>query len=88
MGIGGTVTKTAQQLKAQARLQFVLTIIFLILTIAAVVFPVWIEEVSGLSPDGGNGEAEMLLAIPFGMASIVLGIMTFRSRRRAAALGG
>jgi len=83
---GGTVTKSAQQLRAQARLQLIFTVIFLVLTIAAVVFPVWIEEVSGLSPDGGSGEAEMLLAIPFGLASIVLGIMTFRSRRRAAAM--
>jgi hypothetical protein len=82
---GGTVTKSAQRLRAQARLQLIFTVIFSILTIAAVVFPVWIEEVSGLSPDGESGEAEMLLAIPFGLASIVLGVMTFRSRRRAAA---
>jgi hypothetical protein len=82
------VTKTAHQLRARARLQFVLTIIFFILTIAAVVFPIWIEEVSGLSPDGGNGEAEMLLALPFGAASLVFGIMSARTRRRAVAIGG
>lgn len=80
------MTKSAQQLRSQARLQLIFSVIFLILTIAAVVFPVWIEEVSGLSPDGGSGEAEMLLAIPFGLVSIVLGIMTFRSRRRAVAM--
>lgn len=65
-----------------ARLQTVLAIVFAALTVLALVIPVWIEEVTGFSPDGGNGELELLLAAPFGITSIVLGILAWRSQRR------
>jgi len=45
----------------------------------------WIEEVTGLSPDGGSGETELLLAVPFGLASIFLGVLMYRTRQKIAA---
>jgi hypothetical protein len=45
----------------------------------------WIEEVSGLSPDDGNGEVELLFAVPFGVAALIFTALTWRSRQRLAA---
>jgi hypothetical protein len=68
----------------RSRLQLILAAIFLFLTLLAIIFPVWIEELTGRSPDGGNGELELLLAVPFGIAALVLGALGWRSRRAAA----
>ena len=43
--------------------------------------PEWIEEVTTLEPDGGGGELEWLLAAAFGVASVVFGVLTYRTRR-------
>lgn len=76
---------TVKRLSLRARWQLILAVIFLALTVLALVVPMWIEEVTGLSPDGGSGETELLLAVPFGLASIVLGVLTYRTRRQIAA---
>jgi hypothetical protein len=72
---------TQGRLRRRARLQLVFAIAFAVLMVAAIAVPIWIEEVGGLSPDGGNGELELLLALPFGLASIACGALTWRSRR-------
>jgi hypothetical protein len=76
---------TVKKLSLRARWQLTLAVIFFALTVLALVVPMWIEEVTGLSPDGGSGETELLLAVPFGLASIVLGVLTYRTRRKIAA---
>jgi hypothetical protein len=68
----------------RARLQLIAAIVFATLLVLALVIPVWIEELTGLSPDGGNGEFELLLAVPFGVLSVAFGILTWRSRRLLA----
>jgi hypothetical protein len=68
-----------------ARIQLALTILFAVLTVLAAAVPRWIEEFSGISPDGGSGEAELWLAIPFGVGCIVFGALAWHSRRRLAA---
>jgi hypothetical protein len=73
------------KLRRLARIQLALTVVFAVLTVLAVALPMWIEEVSGLSPDGGNGEVELLLAIPFGVAALIFTALTWRSRQRLAA---
>lgn len=73
------------KLSRRARVQMILTIIFFALTVLALAAPMWIEEVFGISPDGGSGEAELLLAVPFGLASIAFGALTYRSRLKIAA---
>jgi hypothetical protein len=65
----------------RGRWQLILSAIFSALTLLALIVPVWIEEVTGRSPDGGNGEVELLLAVPFGMAALVLGALGWRSGR-------
>ena len=69
----------------RGRLQLICTVIFAVLMVLAIAVPVWIEKVSGFSPDGGNGELELWLPIPFGVAAIVCGVFAVRTRR---ALGG
>ena len=71
----------------QFRWQLILSAVFLALTLLALIAPVWIEEVTGQSPDGGNGELEVMLAVPFGVAALLLGGLGWRSRRAAERQG-
>jgi hypothetical protein len=68
----------------RARLPLVFAIICAALTLLAIAVPVWIEEFTGIEPDGGNGELELLLPIPFAVAAVALGGLTGRTRRRPA----
>jgi hypothetical protein len=79
------VDKSQTKMRRLARIQLALAAIFAVLTILAVAVPMWIEEVSGFSPDSGSGEAELWLAVPFGVACLVCGALTWHSRRRLAA---
>jgi hypothetical protein len=76
-----------KRLARRGRLQVALTIAFAVLTVVATAVPMWIERVSGFSPDGGNGELELLLAVPFGLGSVVLGVLAWRTRRRSTSEG-
>jgi len=78
----------AKTLARRARLHLVFAIISLGLTVLAAVLPVWIEEVTSLEPDGGSGALEWLLAAVFGVVSIVFGVLTYRTRRKLAAVTG
>ena len=66
----------------RARLELVFAVVFAVLTLLAVAIPMWIEETTGLSPDGGNGETELWLGVPFGVIAVVLAALSWRSRRR------
>lgn len=70
------------KLARRARLQLVFAVISAGLTLLAAIVPVWIEEVTGLEPDGGNGELEWLLAVAFGLVSIVFGVLCYRTRQQ------
>jgi hypothetical protein len=71
-----------------ARVQLLLTVLFALFAILAIGIPMWIETVIGVSPDGGNGELELVLAIPFGFASLALGALTWQTRRRLQRVAG
>lgn len=73
------------RLARRARIQAVLSAIFLGLTVLAAVLPTWIEASTGLEPDQGNGDLEWLLAVAFGIAAVISGALAWRSRRRLAA---
>ena len=66
------------------RLCVIFAVVSAFLTVLAVVVPMWIEELTGLEPDGGTGELEWLLALVPGACSIVLGLLAFRTRRKLA----
>lgn len=48
----------------------------------AAISPVWIEEFTGLEPDGGNGALEWLLAVGFGLVGVELGVLCHRTRQQ------
>jgi hypothetical protein len=73
------------KLARQARLQLVFALVSAGLAVLAALVPRWIEEVTGLEPDGGNGELEWLLPVVFGVVSIVFGVLTYRSRQQLKA---
>lgn len=75
---------TDERLARRARIQLILTIVCLALTVLAALVPAWIELTTGLDPDHGNGDLEWLLAVAFGAASVVFGVLTWRTRRRLA----
>jgi len=60
------------------------------LFLVAALNPRWIEELTGLEPDGGNGDLEWVFAAAPAVVALVLGVSTFRQYarwRRAAAEG-
>lgn len=71
-----------ETLVRRAKLQLVFALISAGLTVLATIVPVWIEETTGLEPDGGNGELEWLIAVAFGVVSIVFGIHCYRTRQQ------
>ncbi|HEY5979583.1 MAG TPA: hypothetical protein VIT41_08105 [Microlunatus sp.] len=52
------------------------------MTMLAAISPVWIEEFTGLEPDGGNGALEWLLAVGFGLVGVELGVLCHRTRQQ------
>jgi hypothetical protein len=71
----------------RARWQLILAIVAAVLAVLAIVVPMWIEEVSGLEPDGGDGSLELLLPIAFAVPALALGGLSWRTRRRLARAG-
>jgi hypothetical protein len=67
----------------RAKATLVLTVVFAVLAVLALAVPLWVEEMTGISPDGGNGEFEAFLALPFGLAAAACGVLSWRSRRQA-----
>jgi hypothetical protein len=65
---------------------YTLAVISTTAAVAAVLFgPEWIESLTGLEPDGGNGMLELLvIALPI-IAGIGLGLLGHSLRQRASA---
>lgn len=69
----------------RARVEAVLAGIAAVLTVVTLVWPTWIESLSGLEPDGGTGETERWLAAVFAVAALVLALLSWRDGRRLSA---
>jgi hypothetical protein len=67
----------------RARIETVLAGLFAIGTVATLVWPTWIENLSGLEPDKGNGEAEWWLVILLGVVTVLTGALARRDHRIA-----
>lgn len=72
------------RLQRRARLQLILAIVAAVLAGPAIAVPMWIEEFTGLEPDGGDGSLELLLPILFAAAAVALGGLSWRTRRKLA----
>jgi hypothetical protein len=75
------------RLRRRARLQAILAAVTAVLTVLAAVVPVWIEETTSFEPDGGSGLLEWLLAVVFGVLTVALGGLSYRTRLRLRRAG-
>jgi hypothetical protein len=74
-----------ERLRARVRIEAVLAVISAALCVLTLVFPEWIEELTGLEPDAGSGALEWLVAGVFLVAAVVAAVLARRDYRRLAA---
>jgi hypothetical protein len=67
----------------RARVEACLAIIAATLTIVTMLWPTWIESLTGFEPDGGNGEAEWLLTFVFAAIAALSALLARRDYRSA-----
>lgn len=74
-----------ERLRARVSIEVVLAVISAALCVLTLVFPEWIEELTGLEPDAGSGALEWLVAGVFLVAAVVAAVLARRDHRRLAA---
>ena len=74
-----------EQLRTRLRIEVALAVISAGLCALTLVFPEWIEELTGLEPDGGSGALEWMIAGLFLVAAAVPAVMARRDYRRLVA---
>jgi len=67
------------------RIEVVLAVISAALCVLTLVFPEWIEELTGLEPDAGSGALEWIIAGVFLVAAVVSAGLARSDYRRLAA---
>ena len=70
----------------RARLELALSALFAALTVATLIWPTWIESLTGLEPDRGTGETEWWIVVLLGLVTIALGALAARDFRAATRL--
>jgi hypothetical protein len=73
------------RLRMRLRIEVVLAVISAALCVLTLVFPEWIEELTGLEPDAGSGALEWIIAGVFLIAAVVSAVLARRDYRRLAA---
>jgi ABC-type thiamin/hydroxymethylpyrimidine transport system permease subunit len=74
-----------KRLRTRLRIEVVLAVISAALCVLTLVFPEWIEELTGLEPDAGSGALEWIIAGIFLVAAVVAAVLARRDYRRLAA---
>ena len=74
-----------ERLRMRLRIEVVLAVISAALCVLTLVFPEWIEELTGLEPDAGSGALEWIIAGVFLVAAVVSAGLARRDYRRLAA---
>lgn len=72
-------------MKAKPYLEMTLAAIFAALTVATIVWPMWIENLTGLEPDAGSGQLERTVVAVFAMLSVLALTVSRRHFGRASA---
>ena len=68
-------------LRTRSRRAAVSAVLTFALAVLTLVLPAWIEVTFGVDPDGGSGAVEVLIAVAFGVATVVLGGYAVRLAR-------
>ena len=55
-----------------------LAALFAVAAVATAIWPEWIEELTGLEPDGGSGELEWLVVAVLGAVALLLAVLARR----------
>jgi hypothetical protein len=71
-------------LQRRVRVEVALMGVSFILFGLTVVFPEWIEALTGFEPDGGSGALEFVISGAFLVAAIAFGVLARRDYRRLA----
>jgi ABC-type thiamin/hydroxymethylpyrimidine transport system permease subunit len=74
-----------ERLRTRLRIEVVLAVMSAALCVLTLVFPEWIEELTGLEPDAGSGALEWIIAGVFLVAAVVSAVLARRDYRRLAA---
>jgi hypothetical protein len=74
-----------EHLRRRLRVEVVLAFISAILCVLTLVFPEWIEELTGLEPDAGSGAMEWVIAGLFLLAALTTAALARRDHRRLVA---
>jgi len=64
------------------RLELIAAAVTGLAAVVTAIVPDWIEEVFHIDPDGGDGAAEWLIVGALALATIALGALAWRERRR------
>lgn len=64
------------------RIEAGLAAVCAVAAVATAVWPQWIEELTGLEPDGGSGELEWLVVAVLAVAALLLAVLARRDHLR------
>lgn len=73
------------RLRRRLHIEVVLAVTSAVLCVLTLVFPAWIEKLTGLEPDAGSGALEWIIAGIFLVAAVVSAVLASRDYRRLAA---
>lgn len=70
------------RLRTRFRLEMIAAVLTGVLAVLTAVVPAWIEAVTGLDPDGGDGALELLLVGAFAAVCVASAVLARRDARR------
>jgi ABC-type thiamin/hydroxymethylpyrimidine transport system permease subunit len=73
-----------ERIRRRLHVEVVLAGISIALGVLTLVFPEWIEELTGLEPDAGSGALEWIIAGVFLVGAVVAAVLARRDYRRLA----
>jgi uncharacterized membrane protein len=67
--------------------QLILTVLSAVLFLATLVWPEWIEALSGVEPDQGSGALELAIAAVLAFVAVAFGLLAGTEWKRVRATG-
>ena len=61
---------SAGHVAVRVRVETILAVVFAVLAVVTLLWPTWIESITGLEPDAGSGAAEWAVVAVFAVAAV------------------